>query len=102
MSCASCRRWQARCTAGPRGFSNGWSSALTRRSLPQKVVIRSNAPRRKRLVAAGLDVVELPFGGILDLWTRRNLKRIVLDYKPHIVLTWMNRATGKMPKGDFV
>jgi len=87
---------------GAEAFFERLVIALHRRSLPQKVVIRSNEGRAMRLTAEGLDLLQLPFGGALDLATGRQLRAIALDYKPHIVLTWMNRATAKMPKGDFV
>jgi glycosyltransferase involved in cell wall biosynthesis len=76
--------------------------ALHRRSLPQKVVVRTHPARTERLRRAGLDVEELAFGGPLDVWTGPQLRRLAAAYKPHIVLTWQNRATVKMPRGDFV
>jgi glycosyltransferase involved in cell wall biosynthesis len=61
-----------------------------------------NSGRADRLRSAGLDVVPLAFGGPLDLWTKPQLRRLAKEYRPHIVLTFQNRATAKMPKGDFV
>lgn len=87
---------------GAECFFERLVGALHRQWLPQKVVIRSNPARADRLRSAGLDVVELTFGGPLDLWTRPQLRRLAKEYKPHVVLTWQNRATSKMPRGKFV
>jgi glycosyltransferase involved in cell wall biosynthesis len=89
---------------GAEAFFERLVIALHRRGLPQKVVIRtnSNAARADRLRSAGLDLVQLTFGGPLDFWTRPQLRRLAREYKPDIVLTFQSRATAKMPSGDFV
>jgi len=71
--------------------------ALHKAGLDQRVVIRENPKRADLLRAAGLEPVELKFGGRFDLKTPMMLKRQLRDFKPHAVLTWMNRATSKMP-----
>ena len=38
----------------------------------------------------------------MDFSTTRALKREIKEFKPDVVLTWMNRATSMCPKGDFV
>src|SRR5690606_13034297 len=43
-----------------------------------------------------------PFGGWLDCRTGFILKREIRRFKPDIVLTYMNRASKKMPKGRHV
>ena len=68
----------------------------------QRVVIRSDFHRYNRLRQGGIDAVQLPFGGALDFKTSRELKKMVNEFKPDVVITWMNRATKKMPKGPFV
>lgn len=72
--------------------------ALHKAGLDQRVVIRENDRRAKVLRAAGLDPVELKFGGRFDFSTPMMLKRQLRDFRPHVVLTWMNRATSMMPK----
>jgi len=71
---------------------------LHKAGLDQRVVIRENAERAALLRAAGIDPVELKFGGRLDFSTSMMLKRQLRDFRPHVALTWMNRATSKMPR----
>jgi glycosyltransferase involved in cell wall biosynthesis len=68
-------------------------TALHRAGLDQKVVIRTNAERAAQLRRAGIEPVELSFGGLLDLRTRGRLARVTEDYAPDVVQSWMNRAT---------
>ena len=70
--------------------------------LEQRTVIRRNADRAAALRAGGVAVRELGFGGRLDLATRRGLKREVADFRPDVVLAYMNRAAAWMPSGDFL
>lgn len=76
--------------------------ALHRAGLDQRVVIRDNPRRARALRDGGVEPVELAFGGKLDFKTPRRLKAIARDYQPHIVLSWMNRASGMTPTGDWV
>lgn len=71
---------------------------LHKAGLDQRVVIRENPQRAALLRDAGIDPVELKFGGRFDLSTPMMLKRQLRAFKPHVALTWMNRATSKMPK----
>ena len=75
--------------------------ALDDAGLEQRVVIRRNERRAAALAAGGIDLVQLPFGGLFDLRTPLALKREIGDFRPDIVLTWMNRATRLCRKGDF-
>jgi len=76
--------------------------ALHRAGVEQKVLIRENKERARVLKDAGVDLVELPFGGKFDLKTKSRFKDYTREFKPDVVMTWMNRATEKAPKGDFV
>lgn len=71
---------------------------LHKAGLDQRVVIRKNPRRAALLRAAGVETVELNFGGRLDFSTGMMLKRQLREFRPHVVLTWMNRATSKMPR----
>jgi glycosyltransferase involved in cell wall biosynthesis len=62
-----------------------------------------------RLRAVGVRVVEAPFGGMLDTLmsklgggTARRLSRIAGNFQPHLIQSWMNRATRFMPRGNWV
>ena len=76
--------------------------ALNRAGLNQRVVIRENKARAQSLRDGGVEPLELPFGGMLDRRTPRALKHEIKTFQPQIVMTWMNRASKMMPKGDFV
>lgn len=58
---------------------------------------RANSDRSPILRAANVPLYELPFGGIFDLQTKKQLKTIIADTKPDIVQTWMTRAVQKTP-----
>ncbi len=64
-------------------------------------VIRHNPARAARLRAAGMAPVELGFGGPLDLLTRPRLAATLRGFAPDVVVSWMNRASGHMPRGDW-
>lgn len=70
-----------------------------------EVATRPNMLRVGQLAKAGLTIHELRFGGAWDFYTPHRLKKIIADFKPHIVQTWMSRASQKTPgwsKGDDV
>ena len=83
---------------GAEAFFVRLVTALHKAGLDQRVVIRKNEQRARLLRHAGLDPVELKFGGRFDVSTPMLIKRQLRDYRPHVVLTWMNRATKMMPK----
>jgi glycosyltransferase involved in cell wall biosynthesis len=87
---------------GAETFFERLTVALHRAGETQRLVIRREPARAARLRAAGLEVIELPFGGILDWETKRRLRRAIAEFQPRVVLTWMSRATAACPTGDFV
>ncbi len=86
---------------GAEAFFVRLACALHRAGLEQRVVIRQNPARADMLRAEGIEPIQLKFGGSLDWQTPRALKKEIKAFTPDIVLTWMNRATGMCPKGDF-
>lgn len=72
--------------------------ALHKAGLEQRVLIRRNEKRAQVLRDAGIEPVELTFGGRFEWGTGMMIRRQLRDFQPHAVLTWMNRATSKMPK----
>ncbi|WP_408871534.1 glycosyltransferase, partial [Craurococcus roseus] len=56
-------------------------------------VVREDAGRAARLRRAGLDPVQLPFGGPFDLRTGPALRRALGAFGPEVVVSWANRAT---------
>jgi len=77
-------------------------SALARAGLDQRAAIRTHPTRAAALREAAVPTLELPFGGPLDRATGRALRAEVAGFRPDVVLTWMSRASDKMPAGDFV
>lgn len=65
-------------------------------------LIRRDPERAARLAAAGLRVVEFRFGGPFDLLTRPRLSHTLEAFAPRVAVSWMSRATGHMPRGNFV
>lgn len=87
---------------GAEAFFERLTIALHREGIQQHVLIRANPGRAARLREAGLSPVELPFGGALDFSTKRQFKKETERFKPHVVMTWMNRASIMCPQGPFV
>lgn len=87
---------------GAEAFFVRLAAALQRAGAEQRLVIRRDPERAAALRRAGVEPIELRFGGALDLATRWRFRRAVADYRPRVVLTWMNRATRACPRGDFV
>jgi glycosyltransferase involved in cell wall biosynthesis len=87
---------------GAEAFFTRLSVAFQRAGLNQRVVMRQHEGRAQMLSAAGIAPVQLAFGGRLDIISRLGLRRQIKEYKPDIVLSWMNRATSFCPEGDFV
>lgn len=83
---------------GAEAFFMRLVPALARAGLEQRVVIRRDESRAAELRALGIEPVELPFGGIFDLKTRSALRREIEAFAPHVVVSWMNRATQKCPR----
>ena len=78
------------------------AAALQRAGERQRVLIRRDPPRAQSLRRAGVAVEELAFGSAFDLMTRRAFRHEISAWRPHIVVTWMSRATSLCPRGDFV
>jgi glycosyltransferase involved in cell wall biosynthesis len=65
-------------------------------------IIRGDTGRAERLRAAGLQPVELAFGGALDFLTKPRVRRALQDFKPDLVMAWMQRAARFTPMGPWV
>ncbi|MBT4939313.1 MAG: glycosyltransferase, partial [Rhodospirillaceae bacterium] len=88
---------------GAEEFYTRLTIALHKTEIEQRVVIRKNEARAQRLIDGGVEPTQMKFGGKLDIKTPWALKRLINDFKPDIVFSWMNRATSMCPaNGDFV
>lgn len=72
--------------------------ALHTHGYEQLIITRKAAARNALLRKAGMTVIELPFGGFFDVYTKWQISRQISKFKPDIVQTWMSRATAKLPK----
>ncbi len=82
---------------GAEAFFERLVLAFQRAGLEQRAVIRAEPARAERLRAAKIDVHELKFGGWFDFRTRPALSRLIADYRPAVVLSFMSRAADMMP-----
>ena len=72
--------------------------ALHRAGLEQRAVIRTNPRRAAALMDGGMAPIQLRFGGRLDMASRLGFRRAIREFRPDVVLTWMNRATDFCPR----
>ena len=87
---------------GAELFYERLSAAQHRAGDAVLAAIRGNARRAARLRQAGLDPLQLRFGGRLDLLTRPRLRRALRQFEPRVAVAWMNRAARLTPTGDWV
>ena len=73
--------------------------ALARAGIEQSVAARPGRDWLHPVVAAGLPVSTLPFGGPLDRRTGPALTGLIGEYRPQFVLSWMSRAASFVPRG---
>ena len=69
--------------------------------IEQAAFTRDNPDRLAQLQAAGVPVQTFRFGGPLDMLDHRAYRRALRNYAPQVVLTYMNRASGLTPRGDY-
>jgi glycosyltransferase involved in cell wall biosynthesis len=75
--------------------------AFHRAGLDTRVLMRTDPARASLLRLGGIEVIEAPFGGLLDARTRWVFRREVTRFRPRIVLSFMSRATRVCRKGDY-
>jgi glycosyltransferase involved in cell wall biosynthesis len=86
---------------GAETFFVKLAMAFHQNGLHQMLATRANEIRDAQLRDAGIDLVNLKFGGKLDWQTPRRLDRMAQEYKPDIFLGWMSRAASMTPTGSF-
>jgi glycosyltransferase involved in cell wall biosynthesis len=87
---------------GAEAFFVRLVGALHRAGQEQRVLIRRDSDRAAALRRRGIEPIEVRFGGFYDVATRFAFRRAIAEYRPDVVLTWMNRATVLCPRGKFV
>ncbi|MGE3479565.1 MAG: glycosyltransferase [Dongiaceae bacterium] len=69
----------------------------------QYAVLRPHPPRVERVTQANIPYATLSFRGILDFTSGPKLRKLIADYQPTIVQSWMNRSTSFVPvKKNFI
>ncbi len=82
---------------GAEEFFVRLASAIGYRSVEQKIIMRPNVVRKKKLELSGLSPIEMGFYNNWDLITKWRVSSIINTYKPDVVFTWMSRATKMIP-----
>ncbi len=86
---------------GAELFAVRFACALQRRAedcgLEQRMLIRPHPEALASLRAAGVATETARFGGPLDLVTRWRFRRVIEEFRPDIVLTYMSRASAACP-----
>ncbi len=89
-------------TGGAEVFFERLCIALAAEGEDVLPVIRRDAGRRGRLMAAGLYPAEFGFGGAADLVTGWRVGRRLRRFAPRVAVVWMGRAARHTPAGPWV
>jgi glycosyltransferase involved in cell wall biosynthesis len=83
---------------GAEKFFERFSVSIEKqKNLEQRVIIKKNKKRCAFLRKNKIIVEELAFRSKFDFYTRKKIKGVIKDFKPNIVLSWMNRASDMIP-----
>lgn len=82
---------------GAETFFTRLTVGLQAYGIDQRLVIRPDSEREKTLRGVGIPVGTASYGGPFDFSTRRVLRRTIDEFRPQVVVTWMNRATAYCP-----
>jgi glycosyltransferase involved in cell wall biosynthesis len=77
-------------------------SALAGAGLEQHAVIRPSEARQAALEKAGVPVTTARFGKWFDFDTKREIQRVIDEFRPGIVQAWMGRAARVLPDGPAI
>ena len=69
--------------------------------IEQKGFLRKHQHRLDALSSAGIAAQGFRFGSSLHLIDHHRYLQALQEYRPDIVMTWMNRASGSTPAGDY-
>lgn len=70
-------------------------------AVDQKAFIRAHRHRMEALENGDVAVEGFKFGGPLNQLDRLRYRKALQRFSPDIVLTWMNRASGLTPRGNY-
>lgn len=83
---------------GAEQFFTRLANGFNRAGIEQHIILRKNRLWSQGLQNASTTITELPFRQFFDFQTHLYFNRVIRQYKPDVVLTWMNRATFYCPK----
>ena len=66
-----------------------------------QAIVRQGSWLENVLRDAGVVVKSVPFGGMFDWRSRGMVKAFAAEFSPHVVQSWMNRATRFVPQGAW-
>ena len=69
--------------------------------IEQKGFLRGHQHRLDALISAGIPAQGFRFGSTFHFIDHSHYLQTLRDYQPDIVMTWMNRASGSTPAGDY-
>ena len=85
---------------GAENFCEKLTLAFDERGIEQKIIIEPFPTREKRLSdAQNLIIDPISFKGVNRLFAKRQLWRSIDEFRPDVILTWLNRASRRIPNG---
>ena len=73
-----------------------------KKNIKQKIIMRRSENRYKILNKNIVDIYQVNFFNFLNPILHYQIKQIIKKFKPHIIMTWMNRASKILPSLKFV
>ncbi len=84
---------------GAERFFERLSIAFSNNSLvKQKILIRDFSERKNLLKKYISDIDTITFYNSFNPFLQKKIKKICFEFKPNIILSWMNRASSLLPK----
>ncbi len=71
-----------------------------KRGISQKLIIRKNSSRFSFLNSFIKDINEIKYFYFFNPFCHFRIKKIINEFKPNIILTWMNRASRILPRDN--
>ena len=86
---------------GAENFFEKLTLAFSEQDIDQTLVIEPFPTRETRLAKAqSTNIHPIKFGGLHKLTSGKKLRHLIAEKEPDIILSWMNRASSKLP-GDL-
>ena len=83
---------------GAELFFERLAASFAAQSVQQTLMIKPDQGRMRRLAAAGLTAQGCAFSPVLAALHKRQLAAAIRRSRATVILSWMNRATGMMPR----